>query len=152
MSLRVRHRQMRGLGGQAQVWRVWGPAWLGMLAIAFANGTARAVGYQERVGETTARQIATGTLITFLGGYVWVLHRRAPIPDAATAFRVGAGWVLLTLGFEFGFGHYVQGTPWTELLADYDVRRGRIWVLVPIATLLAPALVRTLQARRAGTR
>jgi hypothetical protein len=149
MALRVRDRQVRGIGdGQARVWRVWGPAWLGLLALAFANGTARAAGYQPVVGETAARQIATVTLLGLLGGYVWVLHRRAPLPDTGTAAAVGGVWALLTLGFEFGFGHYVLGTPWAELLADYDLSRGRIWVLIPIATAAAPALVRALQTRR----
>jgi hypothetical protein len=54
------------------------------------------------------------------------------------------------LWFEFGFGHYVLGTPWAELLADYDLSRGRIWVLVPIATAAAPALARAVQTRRTG--
>ena len=149
MTLRVRERQVREIGGgRARMWRVWGPAWLGMLALAFANGTARAVGYQPLVGDTAARQIATGTLLGLLGGYVWVLHRRAPLPDTATAAAVGGVWALLTLGFEFGFGHYVMGTSWAELLADYDLGRGRIWVLVPIATAAAPALVRAAQTRR----
>jgi hypothetical protein len=90
MALRVRDRQVREIGnGWAGVWRVWGPAWLGMLALAFANGTARALGYQPVVGETTARQIATVTLLGLLGGYVWVLHRRAPLPDTGTAAAVG---------------------------------------------------------------
>jgi hypothetical protein len=148
MTLRIRERQVCEIGGgRARVWRVWGPAWLGMLALAFANGTARAVGYQP-LGETAARQIATGTLLGLLGGYVWVVHRRAPLPDTATATAVGGVWALLTLGFEFGFGHYVMGTSWAELLADYDVSRGRIWVLVPIATAAAPALVRAAQTGR----
>lgn len=149
MTYSVRHRQVREIGlGRRRAWRVWGPAWLGMLALAFANGTARALGYQPVVGETAARQIATASLIALLGGYVWLLHRRAPLPDRATAFAVGGAWTLLTLGFEFGFGHYVQHMPWEALLADYDVARGRVWVLVPIATLVMPALVRALQARR----
>lgn len=149
MTYSVRHRQVREIGlGRRRAWRVWGPAWLGMLALAFANGTARVVGYQPVVGETAARQIATASLIALLGGYVWLLHRRAPLPDRATAFAVGGAWTLLTLGFEFGFGHYVQHMPWEALLADYDVTRGRVWVLVPVATLVMPALVRALQTRR----
>lgn len=43
----------------------------------------------------------------------------------------------LTLGFEFGAGRYA-GKPWSVILADYDVMRGRLWVLVPIITFLAP--------------
>jgi hypothetical protein len=72
------------------------------------------------------------------------------LPDRSTAAAVGGAWALLTLGFEFGFGHYVLGTPWAELLGDYDLSRGRIGVLVPVATAVAPALVRAMQAGRDG--
>jgi apolipoprotein N-acyltransferase len=119
-----------------------------MLGLAFANGTVRVAGLQRVVDETTARQISTATLLALLAGYVWVLHRRRTLPDARTALAVGGAWTLLTLGFEFGFGHYVSGTPWPQLLADYDITRGRIWVLVPIATLIAPAVVRAAQSSR----
>jgi hypothetical protein len=44
----------------------------------------------------------------------------------------------LTLGFEFLIGHYVMHKPWAELLADYDVSSGRIWIAVLVTTLLAP--------------
>jgi hypothetical protein len=44
------------------------------------------------------------------------------------------------VAFEFGFGHYVSGAPWTELLADYDVRAGRLWPLVLFTTIVAPSL------------
>ena len=62
---------------------------------------------------------------------------------ARQAVAVGALWVGLTLAFEFGVGHYGFGNPWAELLADYDLRRGRIWILVLLTTLLAPLLTLT---------
>jgi hypothetical protein len=30
------------------------------------------------------------------------------------------------------------GAPWAELLVDYDLSRGRIWIAVLIVTLFAP--------------
>ena len=54
------------------------------------------------------------------------------------ALGVGAFWLALTLAFEFGVGHYGFGKPWPELLADYDLRRGRIWMAVLVVTLFAP--------------
>jgi hypothetical protein len=53
---------------------------------------------------------------------------------------IGALWVTLTLAFEFLAGHYVFGTPWRQLLADYNIFRGRIWVLVLVTTAIAPWL------------
>lgn len=59
----------------------------------------------------------------------------------ALAWAVGAGWVLLTVAFEFLAGHYLFGRPWAQLTADYDVLSGRIWPLVLVATLVAPRFV-----------
>jgi hypothetical protein len=56
------------------------------------------------------------------------------------AWSIGALWVTLTLAFEFLAGHYVFGTPWRQLLADYNIFRGRIWVLVLVTTATAPWL------------
>jgi hypothetical protein len=50
----------------------------------------------------------------------------------------GILWGVLTVAFEFGFGHYVSGLGWDVLLADYDVRAGRLWPLVLLATVAAP--------------
>ncbi|MEQ1759383.1 MAG: hypothetical protein ABL986_13765 [Vicinamibacterales bacterium] len=59
---------------------------------------------------------------------------------------VGLWFVLLlvamTMTFEFLGGHYLFKQPWERLLADYNLSAGRIWVVVLIATLLAPLLTR----------
>ena len=60
---------------------------------------------------------------------------------------MGVLWLAVTLAFEFLAGHYLFGDPWERLLAEYNVARGRLWVVVPITTLLAPVLVHTLRAR-----
>ena len=57
-----------------------------------------------------------------------------------TGDSAGRAISTVMLAFEFLAGHYVFGTPWSELLADYNVFRGRIWVLVLITTATAPWL------------
>ena len=54
------------------------------------------------------------------------------------ALLVGIVWVALTVAFEFLAGHYVFGNSWERLIADYNVFRGRIWILVLLANLFAP--------------
>jgi hypothetical protein len=46
----------------------------------------------------------------------------------------------LTLGFECLVGHFLFGNPWSRLLEDYNVLRGRIWVLVLVTIAVAPRL------------
>jgi hypothetical protein len=127
-------------------WRTWVPGWFGMLALALLNGTFRAVVTQPLLGETAARALATVILLAALTGYVWWLHRRRPIPTGPQGWAIGLAWVAMTLTFEFGWGGLVEGLSWATMLADYDVTAGRIWVLVPIWTALAPVVVRRAQA------
>ena len=51
---------------------------------------------------------------------------------------LGIAWVALSVAFEFLAGHYVFGNSWERLFADYNVFRGRIWIMVLVANLFAP--------------
>lgn len=52
---------------------------------------------------------------------------------------VGVLWTVLTVGFEFLVG-YVEGTPVSVTLGQYDVLAGQVWIAVPLTLLLAPLL------------
>ena len=132
----------------------WILAWVGAPVLGVANGAARETLYTDAVGEDTANAISTGTLLAMLGGYVWLLHRRWPLGSRREALSVGAAWAAMTVAFEFAFGHWVAGDPWSELLENYDVTAGRAWALVPAAMFAGPELARRLAApeRRDGSR
>jgi hypothetical protein len=61
------------------------------------------------------------------------------------AWQIGFEWLVLTLAFEFLVGHYILGTSWERLLADDNVLKGHIWVLVLVTTAVAPQI--TARAR-----
>jgi hypothetical protein len=128
--------------------RPWVAAWLGLPALGIANGTIREVVYADRLGDRAAHQVSTATLLAAMGSYMGMLERRWPLRSTSQALGVGGIWAGLAILFEFGFGHYVSGQPWSELLGDYDLRHGRLWVLIPIATALGPAAVRAARTRR----
>jgi hypothetical protein len=124
--------------------------WFVLLAAAVTNGAVRVVWIIPRTGESAGHVISTLLLCAAIAALSWVTIRWIG-PDArAAALIVGLLWLVLTLAFEFGAGHYLFGTPWPALLADYDVRRGRIWPLVLVVTFLAPLL--TAWARGLVTR
>ena len=127
--------------------RAWLLAWLGGPLIGIANGTLRELGYKDRVGELTAHQISTGTALGLFAGYFELLARRRPLSSTREAFEVGVAWLALTIAFEFGFGHYVAHTSWRELLADYDLRKGRLWPLVLAWIAIGPAVIRARRVR-----
>lgn len=53
---------------------------------------------------------------------------------------VGAQWFLMTLAFEFIFGHFVAGKSWSELLTVFDFRQGDLFSLVLLSTVLSPCI------------
>jgi len=131
--------------------RAWTVAWIGGAVLGVLNGTVRESTYRARVGERRAEQLSTLSLVAALAAYFSILDRRWPIPDASEAFRIGRTWVVLTVGFEFGFGHYLDPNrkSWSELAANYHLARGRLWPLVLAFMLVGPDAVRRLHRRRA---
>jgi hypothetical protein len=114
--------------------------WLGLLVLAFANGAAREILLVPRVGDQAGRAVSSVSLSAAIVVLAWLTIRWVGPSSIGQAWQVGALWAALTLGFEFLAGHYVFGTPWPQLLADYDVLSGRIWIVVPLTALVAPAL------------
>ena len=108
---------------------------------AVVNGTFRVILLDPRLGEPVAHIVSSLMLSLFILLLAWVLVPWAGPQSAPAALALGGLWLLLTLAFEFGFGHFVAHKPWRELLADYNIAAGRIWVLVLLTTLLAPLIV-----------
>lgn len=146
----LRHAQPldRYRAGGRRLWTRWALAWLGGPLIGIANGVTRELAYKDEVGELTAHQISTASAVALFAVYLWFLSRRWPIPTAETALAIGALWVVLTVGFEFGFGHYVDGKTWSELLGDYNVAKGHLWPLVLAWLGIGPLVMRKLVTPR----
>jgi hypothetical protein len=62
------------------------------------------------------------------------------ITETRTLLSIGIFWVVLTIIFEFVFGHYVMGHSWQKLFADYNIFNGRLWILVLINNITAPLI------------
>ena len=116
-------------------------AWFPMVILAIGNGTLREFGYKPYVGELPAHWLSTGTFILLLFGYLWAIGRKWRIESTRLALQIGAMWLGMTIAFEFGFGHYVMGHPWSKLLHDYNVFEGRLWTLVLIAIVAGPVVM-----------
>jgi hypothetical protein len=115
-------------------------AWLVMLLVSVANGTLRDFTYGPHMTELAAHQLSTALGILLLGGIMWIVIRRHPPATGWSAALVGVLWAGLTVAFEFLFFHYAGRHSWAELLANYDVASGRVWVLVVLWLLVAPSL------------
>lgn len=112
--------------------------WFGILACAFANGALRELVIAPRTGPAVAHVASTLLLSAVVLLVAWLSIDWVAPGSMPRAVAVGAFWVVLTLAFEFGAGHWLMHKPWSELLHDYDVFAGRVWVLAPIVTFFAP--------------
>ena len=119
---------------------IYATGWLGLVVLAILNGWVREKTYGRVMSELSAHQLSTLTGLLFFGVYTWILTGVYRIQSAAQALIIGTMWVIMTILFEFFFGHYVIGHSWQRLLHDYNLRQGRIWLLVLVWTVLAPYL------------
>lgn len=120
--------------------------WLVILVVAVVNGAVRETLVSPRFG-AAAGHIASSIALSAAAMLVaWLTIAWIAPASAGAAWATGGLWLLLTVAFEFLAGHYLFGDPWEKLLADYDLRRGRIWVLVLVATTCAPAFGYWLRA------
>ena len=117
--------------------------WSLLLVLAVLNGGVRDTWFTPAVGDTAGRAISSVLLALLILLATWLTIRWIGPTTPGQAMTVGALWVGLTLAFEFGAGRYRFGKSWAELLADYDLLRGRIWILVLFATFVAPLLTFT---------
>ena len=115
--------------------------WLLLAAVAIANGILRQATYGKSVSDIAAHPISTVTAILASGVVVWLVHRYWPIESAGQAWTIGVCWLVLTVAFEFGFGHYIAGHSWERLFADYNIMQGRVWSLFLVWMLILPFVV-----------
>jgi hypothetical protein len=117
--------------------------WCLLLVLAVLNGGVRDTWLSPPLGDAIGRAVSSILLSLVILFATWLTIGWIGPTTARQAMAVGALWVGLTLAFEFGVGHYGFGKSWDELFADYDLLRGRIWILVLLTTLVAPLLTFT---------
>jgi hypothetical protein len=112
--------------------------WLGLLVLAIANAGVREALITPSMGASAGHVISTITLCAAILVLSWLTIGWIRPRSSGDAWAIGGLWFGLTVAFEFLAGHYLFGNPWSRLLEDYNVFRGRVWVLVLLTTALAP--------------
>jgi hypothetical protein len=120
--------------------------WIPGVVIAIVNAVIREEVYGPLMSELRAHQVSTFTGIVLFGCYLWLLGLKWPIESPRQAITIGLIWLALTVAFEFLFGHYVMGHPWSRLLHDYNLLQGRLWALFLIWITIAPYVIYRLRA------
>lgn len=122
--------------------------WFGLLVTAIALAVFREGILTPRVGPDGSHLLGTALAVaamaTVIGVSVpWIV----PGLEARSLWTLGVSWTLLTVAFEFVFGHFVMGHPWSRLFHDYNLLAGRVWLLVLLTILFAPVVLGRLIPR-----
>ena len=114
--------------------------WLPMIVIGISNGILRESTYGKYLDELRAHQISTLTGSLFFSLYIGTLVYFWGLESSSQAITIGLIWLLLTVGFEFLFGHFIAGHSWSRLGQDYNLLAGRVWIFVLLVITCAPLL------------
>ena len=119
--------------------------WLLLAILAIILGSLRNAFLLPTVGDLTAHQI--GTLVFLICQFLiihffvkWISKSATRRIAPANLLMIGVFWAVPTVAFEFLFGYYVIGHQWEKLLADYNIFKGRLWILVLLNNIAAPLI------------
>lgn len=113
--------------------------WFVLAILAIINGSIREFGLKKFLGDELAHDVSivTGIGIIFISTLIFFKLFRSMF-RLKDAILIGVSWVILTVAFELVFGHYIRGISMQELLKQYDIFNGEMWILVLIAVALSP--------------
>jgi len=113
--------------------------WIIFGVVANLNGIFRNWVVSPRLGDYAGHVISSVILVCLIFIITFLFIKRSKNAYSnLDLILMGVFWLLLTIAFEFVFGHYVIGHPWAKLVADYNILRGRLWIFIPLTTLIAP--------------
>lgn len=115
--------------------------WLVMAVLAVLNGIVRETLLIGIVGEYRGHVLSTLLLVLVIVVVAAAFFARTDAAyDPGELLAIGVAWTALTVGFEFLVG-FVEGTPVSVTLGQYDVAAGQVWILVPLTLLVAPLVL-----------
>lgn len=126
-------------------------SWIPGIPIAIVNGLLRNSLYRQFLNELHAHQLSAVSFAVFFGIYVWFIMKWLRISSNQDAIQLGLIWLVLTIAFEFLFGHFVMGNPWSKLFYDYNLFSGRVWVLVLLWITIAPIIFHRVRLKSMST-
>lgn len=109
-----------------------------MLLVLIANGAARELTYGKYMSELAAHQLSTVISVLSLGVVIWGFVRFFPPFSTRYAITIGLAWAASPWHSNFSSSTLSGGHSWSELLANYNILQGRVWVLVLLWVAVAP--------------
>ncbi len=114
--------------------------WFVIVFAAIMNGTIREKILVPIIGSNLALPLSGISLaiIVFVVSFLIIPFIGASEPKIY--FSIGLFWVVLTLLFEFIFGHFVAGKPWKDIMQVFNLKEGDLFIVVLCVTAISPWL------------
>ncbi len=119
--------------------------WCVVVIAAIINGILREELLTPLFGTNISLPVSgiTLSILVFLVTYSFIVF--TGVSKALDCYLLGLFWLILTLGFEFGFGHYVAGKSWSEISRVFNLVEGDLFLVVLIITTISPWLTAKLK-------
>lgn len=114
--------------------------WLVIVVAAIFNGVFRERVLVPAVGVDLALPLSGVLLAVLVFLVTLLLISFIGSSKQNTYIYIGLLWVVLTLSFEFLFGHFVVGKPWHEIIQVFNIRKGDLFIVVLFITGISPWL------------
>ena len=114
--------------------------WLLFIPLAILNGASRDLLLTPALGDAMGQALSSVTLSVLILCVTMLFIRRIGVNTLTWLLIIGSFWLVLTVLFELSFFLLVMGHPMDELLGEYDLFRGRLWLMVLATVLFAPLL------------
>ena len=113
--------------------------WVTMAVAMSANGIFRELVLKHYTSSSVANVLSAALGVVIIALITRVGFRPlGPADSLSSLATLAVALVVLTVAFEFLFGHYVDGKSWRELAEIYAIWRGKLWPLVLASLVLAP--------------
>ncbi|HMN75277.1 MAG TPA: hypothetical protein PKC97_04370 [Burkholderiaceae bacterium] len=122
-------------------------AWLLILGLAIGNGVLREAVLVPALGARPGLMLSGAILSACVLAVALLFAPRLGAVSRRRGLAIGIFWLVLTLGFEFGFGRAVAHKTWAQLLEAYTFRDGNLWPLVLLVIVFAPLFAAWLRRR-----
>lgn len=115
--------------------------WFVIALFAIANGIFRESFLVPYLGEAAALPASGVTLSLIIFTITYFSFKLIENNSSKTYLLIGIQWVVMTLLFEFVFGHYAVGKSWLELLEVFHLFEGNLFIVALLVSLFSPLIV-----------
>lgn len=118
-----------------------GAIWLIIAVLAVGNGLFRESVLVPGIGHSLALPLSGIILSAIVFVVTYFSFSFFGRQNALGYVLIGAQWVVMTLLFEFGSGHYLLDRSLSEIVQVFDVMQGDFFLVVLAVSLFSPLLV-----------